>query len=60
MTSIFKEEDMIVIFGPGETKKRFAIIFKNYKNIKFKLLMELIQVEKMEFIHLQNLKQCMR
>ena len=60
ITSIFKEEDMIVIFGPGETKKDLQITFKNYKNIKFKLSMELIQVEKMVYTHLQNLKLCMK
>ena len=60
ITSIFKEGDMIVIFGPGETKKRSEVTFKNYKNIKFKLSMELIQVEKMGYTHLQNLKLCMK
>ena len=38
LSSIFKEEDTIVIFGPGETKKRFAnFIEKSQKLQKFKI-----------------------
>ena len=58
--SILKKGDSIVIFGPGETKKRFQILFKNhkiFKNIIFKLLMGIDSGVKMEFTSLQNLKQ---
>ncbi len=38
LSSIFKEGDTIVIFGPGETKKRFAnFIEKSQKLQKFKI-----------------------
>ena len=38
LSSIFKEGDTIVIFGPGETKKRFAnFIEKSQKLKKFKI-----------------------
>jgi protein pelota len=38
LSSIFKEGDSIVIFGPGETKKRFAnFIEKSQKLQKFKI-----------------------
>ena len=38
LSSIFKEEDTIVIFGPGETKKRFVnFIEKSQKLQKFKI-----------------------
>jgi len=38
LSSIFKEGDTIVIFGPGETKKRFAnFIEKSQKIQKFKI-----------------------
>ena len=40
MNSIFKEGDMIVIFGQVKQKKDLQIIYKNHKNIRFKLLME--------------------
>ena len=57
---MLKKGDLIVIFGPGETKKRFSNFIQksqNFQKFKFKLLKGLILVEKMEFTYLQNPKQ---
>jgi len=37
VSSIFKEGDTIVIFGPGETKKRFANFFEKSQLQKYKI-----------------------
>lgn len=36
MLSIIKKEDLIIIFGPGETKKRYANFLQKFQN-KFKI-----------------------
>ena len=38
ITSIFKEGDMIVIFGPGETKKRFANYIQKLQKYKIQVV----------------------
>jgi len=38
ITSIFKEGDMIVIFGPGETKKRFANHIQKLQKYKIQVV----------------------
>jgi len=60
LLSVVKAREQIIIFGPGETKKKFANFLASTKitqNIKLRLLKELIPAVKMVFTYLPNLNQ---
>ena len=52
---------MIVIFGPGETKKRFTNHIQKLQKYKIQVVDGIDSGgEKMVYTHLQNLKLCMK